>query len=73
MSDLNSVDSVLLKIDMNKHVEIDGCFYEFWDCYSGETTSVQCHKPFIRQDVIDIEQLTAETPHRETINESDGP
>ena len=73
MSDLNSVDSILFKIYMDKHVEIDRGFYEFRDRDSGETISVHCHKLFIRQNIIDVVKFTADTPHREAIYESDGP
>ena len=56
-------------METNQH----GSFYELLDCDNGENTCVDRHELFIRQDVIDLEQLIADTPHREAIDDSDGP
>ena len=72
VGDLDFVVSVIflaIKIEPNLH----GSFYEFLDCESGENTRVGHHKLFIRQDVVDVEQLVADALHREATDEGDGP
>ena len=56
-----------MKVRTDEH----GKFHELYDCYNDETPDVRCHELFICQDIIDIEQLIADTPHREAIDESD--
>ena len=71
MSDLNSVVSIFFRAFMIVRTDERGRFHEFYDCYNDETPGVHCHELFIRQDIIDMEQLIADTPHREAIDESD--
>ena len=71
-SDLYFVVSIVflaIKMGENNH----GALKERLDCYHGENSCVDCHEFFIRQDVIDVEQLIPDTPHREATDDSDGP
>ena len=71
-SDLNFVVSVIflsMKMVTNQH----GSFYELLDCCNGETKCVDRHELLIRQDVVDVEQLVFDSPHREATDDSDGP
>ena len=73
MSDLNSVESIVFIIFPKKLKDLHGIKNELLDCHNKETDSVNSHELFIGQDVVDLEQLIADTPHREATDDSDGP
>ena len=54
-------------------VDLQRKLYQGEDGCSEEDGNVDGQEFFVRQDVINIEQLIADAPHRKAIDKSDGP